>query len=157
MLHFCVAATIEDGVFRPVGNDGWYPRGGSKAAYGQQPLEAAGLVDASLVAYASTGDTAWRTVAEIAHSWYLGNNSNGLSLVEGSGCGDGLEPGGVNRNQGAESTLSYLMSAMAMATERRRPCASRAETRRRRLGKNAELTAVGGRRGARAMPAERTV
>jgi hypothetical protein len=115
MLRFCVEQTIEDGVFRPVGNDGWFPRGGPKAAYGQQPLEAAGLVDASLAAHALTGDGAWRTVAGIAHSWFLGNNSNGLSLVEGSGCGDGLEPGGVNRNQGAESTLSYLMSAMAMA------------------------------------------
>jgi hypothetical protein len=115
MLRFYVQSTIVDDVFAPVGNDGWYPRGGVKARYGQQPLEAAGLVEAALVAQEHTGEAIWRTVAEIAHAWYLGNNTNGASLIDGGGCGDGLEAGGVNRNQGAESTLCYLMSAIAMA------------------------------------------
>ena len=51
----------------------------------------------------------------IAHDWYHGANVHGAVLVANGGCCDGLDEGGVNPNQGAESTVCYLMSAMALA------------------------------------------
>jgi hypothetical protein len=102
-------------VFVPVGNDGWYPRGGVKARNGQQPLEAAALVDAALAAFDATGDVFWTTVAETAHAWYFGRNSYGLAVATETGCRDGIGDAGVNPNMGAESTIAYLMSAMALA------------------------------------------
>jgi hypothetical protein len=122
MLAFYVAATIEnDGpgsahtLFVPVGSDGWYPRGGEKSRRGQQPLEAAALVDAALAALDVTGDARWREVAETAHGWYTGRNTHHAVLATESGCRDGLDDGGPNANMGAESTICYLMSAIALA------------------------------------------
>ena len=115
MLRFYTSVVIDDGMFAPVGSAGWYPRGGTKARFGQQPLEAAAFVDAALVAHDVTGDRTWRSAAEIAHDWYLGANVHGIVLAASGGCRDGLDEGGVNPNQGAESTLCYLMSAMALA------------------------------------------
>ncbi|MDB5029019.1 MAG: glycosyltransferase [Candidatus Eremiobacteraeota bacterium] len=115
MLSFYSTVTIEDGVFVPVGNDGWYPRGGEKSRNGQQPLEAAGMVDAAFAALDATGDERWRTVAEIAHEWYLGRNTERLAVSTETGCCDGLSVDGINANMGAESTICYLMSAIALA------------------------------------------
>ncbi len=122
MLDFYVEAVIEgpstssgQALFQPVGSEGWYPRGGKKARFGQQPLEAAALVDAALVAHDLTGNAEWRDVAEIAHAWYGGANVLGIPLAVEGGCRDGLDAGSCNPNQGAESTLSYLMSAIALA------------------------------------------
>jgi len=125
MLEFYSSVTIEGegdapaesrrAIFVPVGNDGWYPRGGVKARYGQQPLEAAAMVDAAYAALDVTGDERWRNVAEIAHAWFLGGNTLRAKVATDSGCRDGLDATGVNGNMGAESTVCYLMSAIAVA------------------------------------------
>jgi hypothetical protein len=116
MLDFLVGAVIEDDVFVPVGSAGWYPRDGVKARYGQQPLEAAALVDAAAVALALSGEERWRRIAEIAYDWYHGRNTAGVCLVAaGGGCADGIDEHGMNPNMGAESTLAYLLSAVTMA------------------------------------------
>ncbi|GAC1595149.1 MAG: hypothetical protein NVS3B28_26310 [Candidatus Velthaea sp.] len=115
MLEFYCGAVIEDGMFVPVGNNGWFPRGGVKARSGQQPLEAASLVDAALVALDVTGDERWRSVAETAHAWYFGHNTHGATMLAHGGCFDGIDDGGANPNMGAESTLCYIMSAQALA------------------------------------------
>ncbi len=115
MLSFYESVVIEDGVFVPVGNDGWFPRGGTKSRSGQQPLEAAALVDAAFAALDVTGDERWRRTASIAYDWYAGGNSQGAAVANATGCCDGLDDAGVNRNMGAESTVCYLMSAIALA------------------------------------------
>jgi hypothetical protein len=115
MLEFYMTVTVEDGVFVPVGNAGWYPRGGEKARSGQQPLEAAAMVDAAFAALDAGGDERWRQVAEIAHQWYFGRNTHRITLATEGGCRDGIDEGGVNGNMGAESTVCYLMSAIALA------------------------------------------
>ena len=103
----------------PVGNQGWYPRGGTKAANGQQPLEAWAMVDAALLAHSLTGDDRWRELAEVAHAWFAGANTAGVPLADPTrgGCADGLDGQTVNANMGAESTLAYLASANAMARD----------------------------------------
>lgn len=115
MLEFYAGVTLESGVFVPVGNAGWFERGGEKSRSGQQPLEAAAMVAAALAAHELSGQQHWRVVAEVAHAWFLGQNTHQAVLAVGGGCCDGLDDGGANPNMGAESTLAYVLSAGAMA------------------------------------------
>lgn len=114
-FEFYQRVTVEGGVYVPVGNHGWYHRGGVKPKYAQQPLEAVALVDAALVAYDATGDPAYRTTAQLGLDWYYGRNSRGIVMARNGGCLDGLNESSVNMNMGAESTLAYLASAYALA------------------------------------------
>ncbi len=114
-LAFYQRVTIEDGVFVPIGNEGWYPRGGPRARYSQQPLEAVSLVDVALAAYEATGDAAFASAAQIGLDWYLGRNSRGIAMANGGGCLDGLNESSVNLNMGAESSLAYLSAAYSLA------------------------------------------
>lgn len=100
-----------------VGQDGWYPRGGSCARFDQQPVDANGLLDACLTAHQLLGEKFYLSEAQQAFAWYHGRNALGKPLYCEStgGCFDGLTPDGMNRNQGAESTISYLLSYLAMA------------------------------------------
>lgn len=126
------------GMFTPVGNDGWWPRGGSRAVYDQQPIEATALILAAEAAYSVTEDAVYRRTAESAYGWFLGQNEGGLVIAdaEAGACHDGLEEDGVNPNQGAESTLMWLT---AVETIR----AMRAHAGARRMRANgATLTAV---------------
>ncbi len=99
-----------------VGQAGWYPRGGSCARFDQQPVDANALVDACVAAYQVMGDRSYLGEAHQAFAWYLGRNALGRPLYCEStgGCFDGLTPDGVNRNQGAESTISYLLSYLSL-------------------------------------------
>jgi hypothetical protein len=117
-LAFYESITVEDRIFVPIGNQGWFPRGGVRARYGQQPLEAAAMVSAALVAGDISRDARYEGLAELAHGWYFGRNSLGATLVDGGGCRDGIDDHGVSTNMGAESTLAYLASAISLAEPR---------------------------------------
>jgi hypothetical protein len=105
-----------NGHFVPIGSQGFYRQGGEKARFDQQPIEAAGAVSACLEAYRVTGDVRWHDEAWSAFQWFLGNNDLQISLYDSvtGGCRDGLHPERVNENQGAESTLSFLMARLEM-------------------------------------------
>ena len=102
--------------FVPIGSQGFYHQGGGKARFDQQPIEAAGAVSACLEAYRVTGDSHWRNEAWSAFNWFLGDNDLQLPLYDSvtGGCRDGLHPERANQNQGAESTLSFLMALLEM-------------------------------------------
>jgi glycosyltransferase involved in cell wall biosynthesis len=102
--------------FVPIGSQGFYHKGGEKARFDQQPIEAAGAVSACLQAYRVTGDNRWRSEAWSAFNWFLGDNDLQLPLYDSvtGGCRDGLHPERINQNQGAESTLSFLMALVEM-------------------------------------------
>jgi glycosyltransferase involved in cell wall biosynthesis len=104
--------------FVPIGSDGFYRQDGEKARFDQQPLEAAGAVSACLQAYRITGDGRWRSHAWSAFNWFLGDNDLQLPLYDSvtGGCRDGLHPDRANENQGAESTLSFLMALLEMTS-----------------------------------------
>jgi glycosyltransferase involved in cell wall biosynthesis len=104
--------------FVPIGSQGFYRKGGEKARFDQQPLEAAGAVSACLQAYRVTGDSRWRREAWSAFNWFLGDNDLQLPLYDSAtgGCRDGLHPDRANENQGAESTLSFLMALLEMSS-----------------------------------------
>ncbi len=102
--------------FVPIGSQGFYHQGGTKARFDQQPIEAAGAVSACLAAYRVTGDSRWRKGAWSAFNWFLGDNDLQRPLYDSvsGGCRDGLHPDRANQNQGAESTLSFLMALLVM-------------------------------------------
>ncbi len=102
--------------FVPIGSQGFYRQDGEKSRFDQQPLEAAGAVSACLQAYRVTGDSRWRGEAWSAFNWFLGDNDLQLPLYDSvtGGCRDGLHPDRANENQGAESTLSFLMALLEM-------------------------------------------
>ncbi|MBR0672704.1 glycosyltransferase [Roseomonas soli] len=109
----CEAQTAEAGHFRPIGSEGFWRRGKERAVYDQQPLEAAATISACLEAWRVTGDGVWLTEAQRAFAWFLGDNDLGQPLYDAStgGCCDGLLCDRVNGNQGAESTLAFLMAS----------------------------------------------
>jgi glycosyltransferase involved in cell wall biosynthesis len=108
--------TTPGGHFSPVGNAGWWPRGGPRARFDQQPIDAGALVEAAVEAYVATAAPRWPAVAERAFAWFLGANDVGIPVaVPGRGaCRDGLGPAGVNLNEGAESTLAWLLAVERM-------------------------------------------
>jgi len=111
-FDFLDRETTEGDFFWPVGNNGWYSHGECKAAYDQQPVEAGTMADAALAAFCAHGDAKYHATFQRARGWFHGRNSLGTQLFHaGTGaCFDGLQPSGVNRNQGAESTLAYLLT-----------------------------------------------
>lgn len=118
-LTFYEKIVLEDRMFVPIGNAGWYVRGGVRARYDQQPLEAAAMVDAGLAALDATADAQHYEAAQIAVAWYRGRNTEGIVMEHDGGCYDGLGPREANRNMGAESTLALLSADCAMALRHR--------------------------------------
>jgi len=108
--------TSEKGHFRPIGTNGFYRRGGMRANFDQQPVEAQATVSACLEAYRATSDFGWYEQAQRAFDWFIGWNDLGLELYSPNtgGCRDGLHVDRVNGNQGAESTLAFLLSLAEM-------------------------------------------
>lgn len=104
--------TSAPGHLRPVGSNGFYRRNGPRAEFDQQPVEAQATVSACLAAYRITSDRWWQQHAQRAFDWFLGWNDLGLELYDRrtGGCRDGLHPDRCNENQGAESTLAFLLA-----------------------------------------------
>lgn len=115
-LDFLISVEMTDGTFVPVGNRGWYTKGGKKPLYDQQPIEASCMVEAAVTAFRVTSGEKYVDVAKRAFNWFTGKNTDGVRLYESAtgACFDGITPQGVNLNQGAESTISYLLARQAM-------------------------------------------
>jgi glycosyltransferase involved in cell wall biosynthesis len=117
--------TSQHGQLRPIGSNGFYRRNGARADYDQQPIEAHTTVSACLEAYRATFDPWWYEQAQRAFYWFLGWNVLGEEVYcpQTGGCRDGLHVDRGNENQGAESTLAFLLSLAEMRlmqnTERR--------------------------------------
>jgi hypothetical protein len=103
-------------VFVPIGSCGFFVEGSEKARFDQQPVEACATVSACLEVYRLTEERQWLEEARRVFRWFLGKNDLQVPLYDPStgGCRDGLHPDRVNENQGAESTLSFLMALLEM-------------------------------------------
>jgi len=113
--------TDETGLhFAAIGNQGWLTRDGEKARFDQQPIEAAAMVDACIEAFNCTREEEWIAYAYRCLNWYQGENDLRIPLCDYAtgGCRDGLEAQGANENQGAESTLCWLMALLAVYSHR---------------------------------------
>jgi glycosyltransferase involved in cell wall biosynthesis len=103
-------------IFVPIGSMGSTAIGGEKARFDQQPVEACATISACILAYQVTNEQHWLDEAWCAFRWFLGENDLQVPLYDQitGGCKDGLHPDRVNENQGAESTLSFLMALLEM-------------------------------------------
>ncbi len=112
----CDVQTAPEGHLSVIGNKGWLQRGQEPAQFDQQPIEPAALIGACKAAYRVSGDGRWLAEMRRCFEWYIGRNDQGLTMIDfkSRGCYDGLEAGSVNQNQGAESTLSWLLSLLTM-------------------------------------------
>jgi len=108
--------TTRHDYFAPIGSNGFFERGGVKAEFDQQPVEATAMIAASLVALRVTRKPIWAEHACRAFDWFLGHNHLQLPLYDATsgGCRDGLHVDRLNENQGAESTLSFLLALVDM-------------------------------------------
>jgi len=104
------------GHFRPIGSEGFFSSGQPPAQFDQQPLEAHSMVSAAIEAYRATSDSYWMEQAWLAFEWFTGRNDLGMPVCDAStgACCDGLHADRVNQNQGAESTLAYLLALVEM-------------------------------------------
>lgn len=111
----------DEGYFAPVGSNGFYVRGGEKARFDQQPVEACAMVAACLEAQRVTRDDAWGEHARRAFDWFLGQNQLRQSLCDPAtgACRDGLHEDRMNENQGAEATVSFLLALLEMRSAER--------------------------------------
>jgi glycosyltransferase involved in cell wall biosynthesis len=103
-------------IFVPIGSSGFFIEGNEKARFDQQPVEACATISACLEVYRLTEEKQWRDEAQLVFRWFLGKNDLQAPLYDSitGGCRDGLHPDRVNENQGAESTLSFLMALLEM-------------------------------------------
>ncbi|MGD8241763.1 MAG: glycosyltransferase family 4 protein [Desulfobacterales bacterium] len=115
-LEWLFAIQTEDKHFVPIGSNGWYAHGGPRARFDQQPVEANAMVEACVEAFNLTRDHAWIENAAMCFNWFLGQNDLNMPLYDAKtgGCRDGLMADGINQNQGAESSLAWLLSLMAL-------------------------------------------
>jgi hypothetical protein len=125
--------TAPEGHLSPVGN-GWWPHRGEKSQFDQQPIEATSLLLAAEAAYTATGDPRYLAAMERSYAWFLGANDLRRQVAHparGAGS-DGLTPRGVNTNEGAESTLMWLMASEHIRAVRSQPVRARVATPGRR-------------------------
>ena len=118
-LEFLEKNLTHNGRLSLVGSSGWYKKGGPRAQYDQQPIDATAMVLAYQSAYLVTKDKEYLKKMRLAFGWFLGENDMGMSLYdhETKGCADGLLAEGVSLNQGGESTVSFLIALLAMIEE----------------------------------------
>jgi glycosyltransferase involved in cell wall biosynthesis len=117
-------ATVQrtaDGCFAPVGSNGFYNCGGAFAMFDQQPVEAASMVSACTDASRIDGHPRWDVYARSAFTWFLGENHLHVPLYDPltGGCRDGLHADRINENEGAESTLAFLLALTEMHARER--------------------------------------
>ena len=115
-LKWLLTIQTEKGHFVPIGNNGWYEKGGTKARFDQQPIEANAMIEACVEAFNITRDKTWIDNAVMCFNWFLGQNDLNMPLYDPKtgGCRDGLMADGINQNEGAESTLAWLLSLMTL-------------------------------------------
>lgn len=115
-MDFITEHTLKDGYLSIIGNKDWYFKDKERSVFAQQPLDAQAMVLMFHQAYKLTGDRDYLKKLLTSFMWFLGENDMRLSLYnfETEGCCDGFENEGINRNQGAESTLAYLISYLTV-------------------------------------------
>jgi hypothetical protein len=115
-LQWLLAIQTDHHHFVPIGSNGWYPKGGKRTRFDQQPIETKAMVDACVEAYSITRDRQWFENTVFCFNWFLGHNDLNMPLYDPQtgGCRDGLMMDGINQNEGAESTLAWLLSLLTM-------------------------------------------
>jgi len=117
-FNFILKVQTNNGMFAPIGNNGWYKKGGLMAMYDQQSVEASCMTETAMAAFRATHNSHFKTEAQTIFAWFLGKNTQGLRVYnpDTGGCYDGITPEGLNLNQGAEATVTYLLARLELET-----------------------------------------
>ncbi|HEX5169681.1 MAG TPA: glycosyltransferase family 4 protein [Cyclobacteriaceae bacterium] len=115
-MNFLTGITMRDGYLSIIGNSEWYKKDGERSMFAQQPIDAMAMILMYHQAFHLTKDKEYLNKLYTSFMWFLGENDLRMSLYdyETKGCCDGFENYGVNRNQGAESSLAYLISHLTV-------------------------------------------
>ncbi len=113
-LDFLLSKTFSNDIFVPVGQRGWYFKDGEKTEYDQQPIEASYMIQSLILAYKIVRDEKYKNYALQTFQWFIGKNTLNQVVYDSTtgGCFDGIGEKAINLNQGAESTISYLMARL---------------------------------------------
>lgn len=113
-LDFLLKTTTIDGIYAPIGSNGWYAKGGNRAMYDQQAIDAGAMVETTALAYNVTKSSTYEKGLRQALGWFFGLNTKSAAVYDTAtgACHDGINLEGLNENQGAESTLSFLLAAV---------------------------------------------
>lgn len=115
-MDFLTSITLKDGYLSIIGNKEWYRKDGTRSMFAQQPIDALAMILMYHQAFHLTKNKDYLNKLYTSFMWFLGENDLRMSLYdfETKGCCDGFENYGVNRNQGAESSLAYLISHLTV-------------------------------------------
>ncbi len=115
-MNFLTKVTLKDNFLSVIGNENWYRKDGVRSVFSQQPVDAMAMVLMYQQAFHLTKDKAYINKLYTCFLWFIGENDLGLNLYdfETKGCFDGFDKNGINHNQGAESTLAYLISHLTV-------------------------------------------
>jgi len=116
-LDFLIETGFGGGkILNVIGNRGWYDKGGKPAVYDQQPIDAAAMVEACAAAYRVFGEKKYKLRMEQAFAWFMGGNVSGAMVYDPGtgGSRDGISAGGINENQGAESSIELLIALITL-------------------------------------------
>ncbi|HEX2934447.1 MAG TPA: glycosyltransferase family 4 protein [Bacteroidales bacterium] len=115
-MDFLTKHTLKDNYLSIIGNEKWFKKEEERSVFAQQPIDAMAMVLMYHQAFHLTKDKEYLNKLYISFLWFLGENDLRMSLYdfETQGCCDGFESSGVNRNQGAESSLAYLISHLTV-------------------------------------------
>ena len=118
-LDFLISHSFKETICVPIGQEKWYKKGSVRTYFDQQPEEVASLVQALHMIYDITKDYYYKELMMYGFNWFLGNNLLGQVVYdqETGGCYDGVQESKVNLNQGAESTVSYLIARLTIQNE----------------------------------------
>jgi hypothetical protein len=116
-LDFLTKEQLNGVYFELIGNEGWYPKGGERAVFGQQPIDAGYLVEAYVAASEVTNNYKYLELARLAFDWFLGRNRLNAALYDFSdgSVADGIDSNGISANQGAESVVCYLLAVLGLS------------------------------------------
>ena len=115
-LDFLISQTFVDGMYMAIGQDGWFEHGGKRAQFDQQPEDPAAMVSALKTMSCVSGQKKYGLLMHTAFYWFLGDNILGQFVYDTvtGGCYDGISHQTTNLNQGAESSLSYLLARLTL-------------------------------------------
>jgi len=114
-LNFLIEHTFKDRIYIPIGQSGWFPKEGTRQYFDQQPEDTTATVEVLNAMFQVTNRKHYKELANIAFNWFLGDNVLGQVVYDRTtgGCYDGVGEKSINLNQGAESTISYLLARLS--------------------------------------------
>ena len=115
-FDFLLSIIFHQGNIKVVSNQGWHVKGQAANKFGEQPIDVAYTILALSRFYDTYEDASYLEKMETAFNWFLGKNHQHQIIYNPctGGCYDGLEEANINLNQGAESTVSYLLARLTV-------------------------------------------